>query len=102
TEPARTSSSRPNEQNGFRGSRTFWAERLEGRTIDSTSVRMEREHRCQARNTTAARHWACDKAKEPGKVALHRLLSRTLQLTAAMVLVASVIVVVPAHASADV
>ncbi|TMI45044.1 hypothetical protein E6H19_05775 [Candidatus Bathyarchaeota archaeon] len=33
---------------------------------------------------------------------MHRLLSRTLQLTAAMVLVASVIVVVPAHASADV
>src|SRR2546428_10703608 len=63
---------------------------------------MERERCCQARNTTPARHWACDKAKEPGKVALHRLLSRTLQLTAAMVLVASVIVVVPAHASADV
>src|SRR6266571_2146878 len=63
---------------------------------------MERERCCQARNATAARHWACDKAKEPGRVALHRLLSRMLLLTAAMVLVASVIVVVPAHASADV
>src|SRR3989442_14971897 len=63
---------------------------------------MERERCCQARNSTAASHWACDKAKEPGKVALHRLLSRMLLLTAAMVLVASVIVVVPAHASADV
>src|SRR2546422_9604479 len=63
---------------------------------------MERERCCQARNTTPARHWACDKAKEPRKLALHRFLWRMLQLTAAMVLVASVIVVVPAHASADV
>src|SRR6266705_1233399 len=60
---------------------------------------MERERCCQARNATAARHWACDKAKEPGRVALHRVLSRMLLLTAAMVLVASVLVVLPEDAS---